>query len=557
VAKSVQIASVFTAIGFKVNKKDLDRLQKQLGNLKKQLRQLQGVAKLNINPNTQRLQNAHRELVSINKELAKIKNKAINVNVKRSGGAGGAGVAGVGASRATGGRGPTARGVAGGAFAGSALAGAGQFSRGAGAVGISAFAGAGIFQATANIEGIKVALLAVTGSAKQADEQFDFLNKTTEDLGVNFLQSAKAFRGILAAGVLTGFGVEKSQELFTAVASASRVLNLSADDTAGALRAVQQMLQKGKVSSEELRQQLAERLPFAMGAMEKATAKMLGKQKLARGELDKMLEQGELLAQDVLPFFSEELLKVANSNGALARSVKSPLANLERLKKSFLFFQNAIGSSYFVFELSKAFLDLTGVLKGSSVFAQNLGFVLSTVTNVFRAAVNIIGTIITGLSLLNPWLLATAALIILMNFPILILIAKIGLVILAIDDLISFFTGKESIIGHFFENIGKKITSFVIGIRNAIAIITGLFDLFKNFAVERAMEFIDPVIDFAKKGIEFFTSDEGKAAADSATGEAAGVPGFDNSKETPTIELINTVTITEDLPKVETKVVNS
>jgi len=434
-SKSVQIASVFTAIGFKVNKKDLDKLQKQLVNLKKQITKLQSVAKLNINPNTQGLQSARRELMGINRELAKIKTKAIRVNVNR-------GTTGATGGGVTGRRGSTARGVAGGAFAGSALSDAGQFSRGAGAVGIAAFAGAGIFQATAAIEGIKVALLAVTGSAKQADEQFEFLNNTTEEIGVNFIESARAFRGILAAGVLTGFGIEKSQKLFTAVASASRVLNLSADDTAGALRAVQQMLQKGKVSSEELRQQLAERLPFAMGAMEKATAKMLGKQKLARGELDKMLEQGELIAQDVLPFFSEELLKVANSNDALARAMKSPLANLERLKKAFLFFQDSIGRSKFVFELSMLFQQLSTGMKESTKEGTILGAALGMLLNVFQAIAGII-TAFPG------WLKALFVIWGVLMIPLLVPLLAIAAVLLLIDDFISHMQGK----GGFFTDL--------------------------------------------------------------------------------------------------------
>ena len=45
------------------------------------------------------------------------------------------------------------------------------------------------------------------------------------------------------------------------MAQASVVLGMSQEETEGALRAVQQMMSKGKVQAEELRGQLGERLP--------------------------------------------------------------------------------------------------------------------------------------------------------------------------------------------------------------------------------------------------------------------------------------------------------
>ena len=62
-----------------------------------------------------------------------------------------------------------------------------------------------------------------------------------------------------------------------------------------ALRATSQVFSKGKVSAEELRQQLGERLPGAFTLF----AASMG---LVPADLDKALEQGKVTLQDFMGF---------------------------------------------------------------------------------------------------------------------------------------------------------------------------------------------------------------------------------------------------------------
>lgn len=64
--------------------------------------------------------------------------------------------------------------------------------------------------------------------------------------------------------------------------------------------ALSQMMSKGKISSEELRLQMGERLPVALQAMAKAAG-------VSVAGLDKLLKQGKLMSKDVLPKFAEAL----------------------------------------------------------------------------------------------------------------------------------------------------------------------------------------------------------------------------------------------------------
>src|SRR5690606_22452128 len=75
---------------------------------------------------------------------------------------------------------------------------------------------------------------------------------------------------------------------------------LSTDELKGVYLALEQMLSKGKVTTEELRRQLGERLPGAMGIMAKAVG-------VSVSQLDKMLKKGEVLSSVALPKFAKAL----------------------------------------------------------------------------------------------------------------------------------------------------------------------------------------------------------------------------------------------------------
>ena len=141
------------------------------------------------------------------------------------------------------------------------------------------------------------------------------------------LQSAS--RGTILEG-------QKTRDIFTAVASAGAVMRLSADQQSGALLAISQMMSKGVVSAEELRGQLGERLPGAF----QIAARAMG---VTTAELQKMLEAGELTAENFLPKFAAALQE--SVNGSLPAAEKSARAQLQRLENSFTEFKLRIASS--------------------------------------------------------------------------------------------------------------------------------------------------------------------------------------------------------------------
>ncbi len=130
-----------------------------------------------------------------------------------------------------------------------------------------------------------------------AGNELEFVRKEANRLGQDVVVLSNAYKGLLAASKGTNLEGETTKRLFAAIAQEGAVLKLSSDQVAGAMLAVQQMMSKGKVTAEELRTQLGERLPDAVQNM----AKALG---VSTGELDAMLQKGEV-GLDVLPKFAK------------------------------------------------------------------------------------------------------------------------------------------------------------------------------------------------------------------------------------------------------------
>lgn len=186
----------------------------------------------------------------------------------------------------------------------------------------AALAGREVINATLAMDGYQRSLLAVTGTTQAASRELAFIRSEADRVGVSFQGVVAEFSKLAAAAKGTALEGQGVRDVFSSVIEISRVLNLSVADTNGAIFALQQMLSKGKISAEELRRQLGERIPGAVGAMARAVG-------VSIAELDGMLQRGELLSAEVLPKFSDELRKMAAAGLEAAKA--SPAAEFNRL----------------------------------------------------------------------------------------------------------------------------------------------------------------------------------------------------------------------------------
>lgn len=177
------------------------------------------------------------------------------------------------------------------------------------------------------LSSVKATLLAAAGGAAQATQDFEFLRETSMRLGVGLLSSAKGYAQLGVAAKEAGLGAAKAKELFIASSEASVAFGMSADDSYGMIRSLVQMLSKGQVMAEELKTQMGDRMPIAVGIMAKAVG-------VSKKELIKMMETGQLASEEVLPNFAKALREVAREGGALAAGMKSIQAEENRFGTS-------------------------------------------------------------------------------------------------------------------------------------------------------------------------------------------------------------------------------
>ena len=200
------------------------------------------------------------------------------------------------------------------------------------------------FNTALKLDAVNSALTAVLGSSEVAAQQFQRLSEFADRYGLNLLAVGEAYKNFAAAAVSANVPLEQTNYIFESVAKAASVLKLSNDDLKGSLNALSQMISKGTVSAEELRGQLGERLPGAFNL----AAKAMG---VTTAELGKMLENGEIMAGELLPKLALELNKTFGDK--ITGNVDSLQASTNRLSNTFT---NAINDGH-IGEFFKTIVD--------------------------------------------------------------------------------------------------------------------------------------------------------------------------------------------------------
>lgn len=319
---------------------------------------------------------------------------------------------------------------------------------------------------------LKTGLTAVTGSEKAAKAETDFLRQSIKDLSMDTESAVKGFLSLSGSAKGSKISQEQVRDLFVSTSKAISVFGLSADDAQGVFRALGQMISKGKVSAEELRLQLAERMPgavqMAANAIHKTVPEMLA-----------MMEKGQLLSEDLIPALAKEFEKVANEGNAFAESLKSPQAQMNRLKTSWFLFNEALGNSGLyaamgaVIEgLTEAIVGMTPAFKTAILFIREWWDVLA-----IGIGAAYIYKITKGLTLLNRQLLITAARTAMAALPFIAIGAAAAALYLIVEDLIVALRGGESVIGDFAkrefgedwsENIGIAASKLLLEFGKAL-----------------------------------------------------------------------------------------
>lgn len=218
----------------------------------------------------------------------------------------------------------------------------------------------------AALEKQRIALRGVTGSASEYQKALSFIDKTSRDFAIPQDIITKQFTRLSASVIGAGGSVADAEVAFKGIAAGIRGTGGDLRDLDAALTATSQVFSKGKVSAEELRQQIGERLPGAFTLF----AESLGK---TPQQLDKALELGQVSLQD----FQEFAKKLFEDYGETAKIIAdSPEAagdrlqtSLKRLSESIGTFLKPIGAAF-----QQTFADIADIIdKAARKLADFLG----------------------------------------------------------------------------------------------------------------------------------------------------------------------------------------
>ena len=112
--------------------------------------------------------------------------------------------------------------------------------------------------------------LAAADSAAEAGAEMAFFRAEAERLKLDIAALQQPYSGFLVALKDTSLRGQQARDIFTAVGTAARVLSLDGEALNGVFTALEQIVGKGVVSTEDLRDQLGSRLSGAFAAAARA-----------------------------------------------------------------------------------------------------------------------------------------------------------------------------------------------------------------------------------------------------------------------------------------------
>lgn len=189
----------------------------------------------------------------------------------------------------------------------------------------------------------------------KVSQELDFLHREADRLGISFGTLADEYGKFVIAANAANFSSSATRKIFLSVAEAGRVNKLSIDQMQGVFLALTQMISKGKVSSEELRRQLGDRLPGAFNIFADAIG-------VSTAELDKMMRKGEVLAnQSTLLAFADQLDK--RFGPQLAAALRTTTTEIGRFQNNIFEAQLQVAQGGFIAGLTDALKTLNGFFR--------------------------------------------------------------------------------------------------------------------------------------------------------------------------------------------------
>ena len=224
-------------------------------------------------------------------------------------------------------------------------------------------------------------------------ENMQFLRSVAQQYGQEQNALIGSFAKFSSAAKGAGMELATQQRIFRSLTKAAGAFHLTADQTSAVMLAVEQMISKGVVASEELRRQLSNVLPGSFQAMANAaqTAGIIATN--SQEALMDAMKQGQVVAAEVLPYFANELDKITSN-----ASFDSLVSSVNRLSNAWTqFVKNSEFTGFY-----QGMVDgLAGALDGLGKHFKNfliligssaIGIAFKKISNIVLAHIDNINT---------------------------------------------------------------------------------------------------------------------------------------------------------------------
>ena len=192
----------------------------------------------------------------------------------------------------------------------------------------------GFVQKNLEIQRYELAIKAASTTQTDFQRNLAFLERTARDYSLDLISLGNGYKMLAGSTRGTALEGQKTMDIFRGLAAGASALQLSAEDTEGVMRALGQMLSKNTVQMEELKGQLGDRLPGALGM----AASAMGK---TTAELSKQIEKAEVLSSDMLPKLAKAYEEVYGDD---AKQMADTMAgSINNLSNQWILFLKQLG----------------------------------------------------------------------------------------------------------------------------------------------------------------------------------------------------------------------
>ncbi len=158
------------------------------------------------------------------------------------------------------------------------------------------------------IQSLDFALKTATETSTNFYKQQRFLMEISEQYGADIDGLTSQYTKFYIASK-DKLGSKEIQQIFESVTKSAGVLGLTLEARERSFYALNQMMSKGTVQAEELKQQLGDSLPNAFNIMVKAYQKLHPEMKVTEESFRQLMKDGKILSSEVLPEFARQLEK--------------------------------------------------------------------------------------------------------------------------------------------------------------------------------------------------------------------------------------------------------